>query len=405
MFDSKYKDVKTFHLLLGPECNMHCRHCSQTPMKVCSFLTKEPTEDVKNVIGKFIQLAKHEAADSNDSSDYAPLYRLFFWGGEALLHWNMIKKLVIEYTKKFDILSDNAFRFVITSNGLLLNDEMVDFMNQYKVHFNFSYDAPHPFAVRGFVSDEICERVKRIKYQSVLASGSAYNCDPLLIEKCLRAKFPKAVSRILNNIEVMHTWNFPDDIDAYNLDEIRYIVRKLVIGAKIGDSFCQHYISNFMFLVLNPDKNFLRTSHGLPACIMCHKFFAMTLDGQVPICHNSNEIIGSFKDSMDVLKERAIDYWRKRVDKQCETCKYLDMCGGGCALALRDENGHFLSCETFRKPYFRIVEEEMLRFADPLSDEELAWYKEQEKIMEQQVEEFLLAGQRYKQKLKVKDRD
>ena len=28
-----FEHIETFHIMFGPQCNMQCRHCSQTPDK------------------------------------------------------------------------------------------------------------------------------------------------------------------------------------------------------------------------------------------------------------------------------------------------------------------------------------------------------------------------------------
>lgn len=52
-----------------------------------------------------------------------------FFGGEPLLNWDVCKKLV-EYGRSIEKKYNKNFRFTVTTNGVLLNDEIMDFCNK-----------------------------------------------------------------------------------------------------------------------------------------------------------------------------------------------------------------------------------------------------------------------------------
>lgn len=393
--EKNFKDIKTVHLQLGPECNMHCRHCQQMPSKSHVLSIRKPTEEVKKVIGNFILYTQKKGSELHKDSKGDPHYRLFFWGGEALLHWELIKELVVEYTEKYNILSNEAFRFVVTSNGLLLTDEMVEFFNKYEVIFYFSYDAPYPFAVRGFVPDEICERVNRIRFHKILASGNAINCDPMLAYNCLMKKFPYAQNYDVG-IMVMRTFDMAKDIDNYDWEKVRVAIRKVVIAAKQGNEFALDFVKQLAFPYVHSDINFFRVTGGLPYCILGKYLFALDLEGNIPICHDSCIKIGSINDSLEEIYNKSTAFVKNRMKNiQCSNCEHKDFCVGPCPLTKTDKDGDFLMCKNFKRPFQAIVKEEIMAFGNPLSSKEKEWFQEQEEIMERQVQAFLLEGQRY----------
>ena len=57
-----------------------------------------------------------------------------FFGGEPLMNWEVVKELVAygrsleEATK--DTVAPKKFRFTLTTNGVLLNDEIMEFCNR-----------------------------------------------------------------------------------------------------------------------------------------------------------------------------------------------------------------------------------------------------------------------------------
>ena len=53
-----------------------------------------------------------------------------FFGGEPLMNWDVVKRLV-EYGRSLEEPNHKKFRFTLTTNGVLLNDEIQEFLNSY----------------------------------------------------------------------------------------------------------------------------------------------------------------------------------------------------------------------------------------------------------------------------------
>ena len=52
-----------------------------------------------------------------------------FFGGEPLMNWQVVKDLVA-YGREQEKIHDKHFRFTVTTNGVLLNDEIQEFVNK-----------------------------------------------------------------------------------------------------------------------------------------------------------------------------------------------------------------------------------------------------------------------------------
>lgn len=52
-----------------------------------------------------------------------------FFGGEPLMNWKVVKELVA-YGRELEKLHDKHFRFTLTTNGVLLNEEIQEFVNK-----------------------------------------------------------------------------------------------------------------------------------------------------------------------------------------------------------------------------------------------------------------------------------
>ena len=130
-----FGNILKFYLLLGPACNMQCRHCSQSADKHSDLF-----DDVLNL--KVWELIKNYILYSinNASTDFFVKKRkLIFWGGEALLHWKAICEIVNRTKEEFGFTVHENFRFSIISNGLLLTQDKIDYINENKIDFCFSY--------------------------------------------------------------------------------------------------------------------------------------------------------------------------------------------------------------------------------------------------------------------------
>lgn len=65
--------------------------------------------------------------------------QLRFWGGEPLLRWNLIKD-GIRFGKKKADKAGKKIKFMITTNGLLLDKEKLAFLRKHRVEIMFSLD-------------------------------------------------------------------------------------------------------------------------------------------------------------------------------------------------------------------------------------------------------------------------
>ena len=245
-----------------------------------------------------------------------------------------------------------------------------------------------------FVSDEICELVNQIKHAKILAAGSSYNCDLLTAYRCLSKKFPNAVYK--PSIEINRTFcEMPADTDSYDLEKLRIGIRKLVIGAKMNDGFCLHALKNFLFAKMNPQDNFFHnTKAGI--CISCNRMVSVTMNGNVSFCYNTYDKLGTIEtDTMESIRQKAQAVWDSIYDPACSSCEARDICYWGCARLLKDKNNHAYNCENFRKPFFRILREEVMALNNPLTKEETDWFNQQELLIEQEVKTFLQCGKNH----------
>ena len=62
-----------------------------------------------------------------------------FFGGEPLMNWEVVKQLV-EYGRSLEKPYNKKFRFTLTTNGVLLNDEIMEYLNKEMSNVVISLD-------------------------------------------------------------------------------------------------------------------------------------------------------------------------------------------------------------------------------------------------------------------------
>lgn len=384
--------IRAVYLQMGPECNMNCRHCHQREEKHLRLIDRKVSDDVMRMLGNFIEYSrKDEFRGKGRPGD--PLFRITFFGGEALLFWKSWAGIVERFVKEYDLLSDDVFRFTVTTNGLCVDDDFIRFANDNDVVVAFSYDAPYPFAVRGYVSDAVCNAVRKIKHYRIISCGSSYNCDVLLSRRCLKAKFPEAVSWSSRPEVLRCSDDMPADIDAYDFGKLRYAVRKVFVGAKVGDKdavgIAKHWLDS-------PEKRFFHNTGGLSVCISGFRRLVVTPDGKVSFCCNSydRDFGDIYGNTVDDVFRKAVSAWRGHADSKCRDCEVWDLCRRRCGRLLVDKDNHAYNCDRFKIPFYRIVREEAKVLDTPLTEDEKSWYREQETVMDDEVRRFLLRGEK-----------
>jgi len=106
-----------FYLVVSQDCNLRCEFCYQpNSFHVPKLMTIETAE-------KAIRFAVNNFPEEK--------LRFLFYGGEPLLNFPIIKHIVEKYQQ---------FNYVIVTNGLLITDDIKDFIlkNKYCLHISVS---------------------------------------------------------------------------------------------------------------------------------------------------------------------------------------------------------------------------------------------------------------------------
>ena len=110
--------VKSMCLNVAHDCNLRCEYCFAAKGDFGKGRCLMPLEIGKKAIDFLI-----EKSGSRRNLE------LDFFGGEPLMNFDVVKG-VIEYARSIEKQHNKNFRFTITTNGLLLTDDKIEYINK-----------------------------------------------------------------------------------------------------------------------------------------------------------------------------------------------------------------------------------------------------------------------------------
>ena len=110
--------VKALCLHIAHDCNLACRYCFAEEGEYHGRRALMSYEVGKKALDFLI-------ANSGKRRNL----EVDFFGGEPLMNWQVVKDLVA-YGREQEKIHNKKFRFTLTTNGVLLNDEVMEFCNK-----------------------------------------------------------------------------------------------------------------------------------------------------------------------------------------------------------------------------------------------------------------------------------
>jgi len=128
LFKERQTIIKALCLHVAHDCNLACRYCFAEEGEYHGSRELMSFEVGKKALDFLI------AASGNRIN-----LEVDFFGGEPLMNWQVVKDLVA-YGRTQETLYNKKFRFTLTTNGVLLNDEVMEFANKQMDNVVLSID-------------------------------------------------------------------------------------------------------------------------------------------------------------------------------------------------------------------------------------------------------------------------
>lgn len=167
IFDFKNRQtvVKALCLHIAHDCNLACRYCFAEEGEYHGRRGLMSFEVGKKALDF---LVKNSGNRVNLEVD--------FFGGEPLMNWQVVKELVA-YGRSLEEPYHKKFRFTLTTNGILLNDEIQEFVNKEMSNVVLSIDGRKEIhdRMRPFRGGQGSYDVVIPKYQKLAESRNQMN--------------------------------------------------------------------------------------------------------------------------------------------------------------------------------------------------------------------------------------
>jgi uncharacterized protein len=179
--------ISSATLTLTHQCNLRCQHCF-TGGKGSAEMTFETGKKCIDFLLRSVQ-----EANINILSGRRRWIEVGFWGGEPLLKWPLVKQLV-EYGYSNKEYRDITINFGGTTNGTLLTEDKLDFLEDHQISFMVSIDGTPK---------------THDSYRKTVDGQGSHLLIMKNLEKALR-RFPNMRVRMSPRAETIH--NFYEDV-------------------------------------------------------------------------------------------------------------------------------------------------------------------------------------------------
>lgn len=335
--------VKSLCLNISHDCNLACTYC---------FAGKGNFGGPKNNMS--LEVGKKALDYLIENSGTRPTCEVDFFGGEPLLNWETIKKLV-KYGKEKAALKNKKFRFTLTTNGLLLNPEKEEFLNKENISVVLSidgrksiHDKMRPIASGVGSYDLIAPRIKSLinsrdgQNYYVRGTFTRNNIDFSNDVLFLADEGYSEISLEPVVADATDDYAFREEDKSQIKGEYKSLVKEYLMRKEAGNPF--------NFFHFNVDlENGPCLPKRITGCGAGFQYLAVTPEGDIYPCHqfvgkedyllgnvfvgiNNKELVQTFKDS-------------HIYNKECKVCWARYLCSGGCHANAVNHSG------SIEKPY------------------------------------------------------
>lgn len=346
--------VKAMCLHIAHDCNLRCEYCFAATGDFGGGRKLMDYETGKKAIDFLLE----------NSGDRVNL-ELDFFGGEPLMNFGVVKDIV-KYARSQEPIYNKNFRFTITTNGMLINDDVIDFVNKEMANVVLSIDG------RKEVNDNIRKRVngtgcydkimpmfkklveKRDKDRDYYVRGTftKYNLD-----------FAEDVMHLYNEgfdqVSVEPVVTKPEEKYALTEGDLPKIFKEYErLALELLENKEKGGNLNFFHFMLDLDQGPCAIKR-LRGCGCGNEYVAITPEGDIYPCHQfvgmEEYKMGNLHDetfNMDIKNEFAQTHIYSKPD--CKECWAKFYCSGGCnannyIYAGDTHNAFKLSCEMEKK--------------------------------------------------------
>ena len=345
--------IKAMCLHIAHDCNLRCQYCFASTGDFGTGRKLMPFETGKAAIDFLLE----------KSGDRENL-EVDFFGGEPMMNFEVVKEIVA-YARSKEKEYGKNFRFTMTTNGILLTDDTIDYLNQEMHNIVLSIDG------RKEVNDRMRLRVDGSgSYDKILPNFKKLAAKRGSKEYYIRGTYTKynldfsedvlhLYEEGFDQISVEPVIESPEKEYAITEADLERIYQEYDrLAERIGEIRKNGGFINFFHFMIDLDQGPCVVKR-LRGCGSGNEYVAITPDGDIYPCH---QFVGHEEYKMGNLMEGT---FREGIKKEfagshvyskpaCRECWAKFYCSGGCNANNYIYNGDIhkayeLSCNIQRK--------------------------------------------------------
>jgi len=352
-FKKRETVVKALCLHIAHDCNLACKYC----------FAEEGEYHGRRALMSF-EVGKKALDFLVKNSGNRVNLEVDFFGGEPLMNWQVVKDLVA-YGRSLEEPYHKKFRFTLTTNGILLNDEVLEFANREMANVVLSidgrkeiHDLMRPFRGGQGSYDSIVP-----KFQKVAESRDQMNYYVRGTFTRNNLDFSKDVLHLADlgfkQISVEPVVAAPEDDYALRKEDIAGLCEEYdKLAAELLNRKKQGKGVNFFHFMIDLEGGPC-VAKRLSGCGSGTEYLAVTPWGDLYPCHQfvgkEEFLMGNVDEGItrtDIRDEfKTCNVYAK---EKCKSCFAKFYCSGGCAANSYNFKGQIndvydLGCELQRK--------------------------------------------------------
>ena len=329
-FKKRQTVVKALCLHIAHACNLTCEYCFAGEGEYHGDRALMSLEVGKKALDFLV-------ANSGNRHNL----EVDFFGGEPLLNFDVVKELV-KYGRELEKTNDKHFRFTLTTNGVLLNDDVIEFANKEMDNIVLSvdgrkeiHDRMRPFRDGRGSYDEIIDKFKKVAESRnqeryyVRGTFTHYNTDFVKDVLSLADEGFKQISVEPVVADPAEPYAITEDDIAKICEGYDELAREMIKRKKEGKGFT---FFHYMIDLTGGPCVYKRLS----GCGSGTEYLAVTPWGDLYPCHQfvgeEKFCLGNVTDGITntdlVDKFKLCNVYAK---PECVDCFAKFFCSGGCA--------------------------------------------------------------------------
>lgn len=322
--------LTTVVLNVNTGCNLSCTYCYKEDLDVPSAGKKMEFETAR----ESIEMLLRESPDQER-------YNIVFFGGEPLSNLPLIKQVVSYAEQRFAAIG-KIIDFSLTTNGTLLNENIVDYLDEHNVGIAVSMDGPAAYHDRNRITvggkgtyEVVARKVKMLL--------SRYRARPV----GARVTLTRGITDIetiwdhLFNSLGFHEVGFAPvtsgDIASYNLssEELAQVFQRM---KDLGQRYVEAALENRSIGFSNMHQLLTDIHEGTKKALPCGAGVGMVAvdnEGGINLCHRfTGSELPQFGHVESGLDKRGLNQFiNERIEQKdsgCNSCRIRNLCAGGC---------------------------------------------------------------------------